>query len=296
MRLYSQQGNMKQQKWVLLVALALVWGSSFILIKKGLAGLSPIQVGASRIVFAALFLMLIGANQVTKVPSFKWKYIALTSLFGTFIPAFLFATAQVYISSTVSAVLNSLTPLNTFIIGIIGFGATFVRRQMLGVVIGLSGSLILILNGAANHPEQDYRFAAFIVIASVCYAINVNLINKFLSDIPPFTITVGNFAVMLVPASIVLACTGIHANISDESVLNALFFVAILGIVGTGLANIVFFKLIQISSPVFATSVTYLIPVVAFFFFFFDGESLTLIQLLGAAVVLSGVYLAAKKL
>ena len=285
----------KQLKWVYLVTLALIWGSSFILIKKGLVGLTPMQVGSMRILFAALFLLLIGFKSLAKIPHFQWKYIALTATLGTFIPAFLFAVAQTQIDSTVSSILNSLTPLNTLIFGVFAFGLTFRRPQVFGVVIGLIGTFLLIINGAMHHPEQNYYYAILILIASVCYAINVNLIKKYLSDLSPLSITTGNFLVLLLPALVVLFFSGFFQVIQVESVQHSIVYILILGVVGTGIANIIFFKTIQISSPVFATSVTYLIPVVAFSWGLLDNEMLTPVQFLGAFIILFGVYLSAKK-
>ncbi|PRZ24967.1 EamA-like transporter family protein [Flavobacterium granuli] len=198
----------KQLKWVYLAVLALVWGSSFVLIKKGLIGLTALQVGSLRIVFAALFLLLIGFKSLFKIPKQKWKYIALTSLFGTFVPAFLFAMAQTEIDSSVSSILNSLTPLNTLILGALVFGVGFQRRQVFGVFIGLLGSLLLVFNGAMNHPDQNYYYAILVIIASICYAVNVNLIKRFLSDLSPVSITTGNFLVLLFPSLTILYLTG----------------------------------------------------------------------------------------
>ena len=285
----------KQLKWFYLVTLALIWGSSFILIKKGLVGLTPMQLGSLRIIFAAVFLLLIGFKSLARIPHVKWKYIALTATLGTFIPAFLFAVAQTQIDSTVSSILNSLTPLNTLIFGVFAFGLTFRRPQVFGVVIGLIGTFLLIINGAMHHPEQNYYYAILIIIASVCYAINVNLIKKYLSDLSPLSITTGNFLVLLLPAFVVLFFSGFFDVIQVESVQHSMVFILILGVVGTGIANIIFFKTIQISSPVFATSVTYLIPVVAFGWGLFDNEMLTPVQFLGAFIILFGVYLSAKK-
>jgi len=285
----------KQLKWFYLVTLALIWGSSFILIKKGLVGLTPMQLGSLRIIFASLFLLLIGFKSLAKIPHVKWKYIALTATLGTFIPSFLFAVAQTQIDSTVSSILNSLTPLNTLIFGVFAFGLTFKRAQVFGVIIGLIGTFLLIINGAMHHPEQNYYYAILILIASVCYAINVNLIKKYLSDLSPLSITTGNFLVLLLPALVILFFSGFFDVIYVESVQHSIVFILILGVVGTGIANIIFFKTIQISSPVFATSVTYLIPVVAFSWGLLDNEMLTPVQFLGAFIILFGVYLSSKK-
>ena len=281
-----------QLKWILLLVLSLIWGSSFILIKKGLEnGLSAYQLGALRILFSALFLIIIGFKSITKIKQFQWKYIALTALFGTFIPAFLFALAETKVSSSICSILNSLTPLNTLIIGSIAFRLSVKRNQFLGVIIGLIGTAILILNGI-HQPSENYYYAVLVIIASICYAINVNLVKRFLSDVKPLSITTGNFLVLLFPAAIILFSSNFTSKIHLIQFQHGLFFIAILGVVGTGIANIIFFKLIQISSPVFATSVTYLIPIVAFFWGLFDNEMLTLLQFFGAFVILIGVYLA----
>jgi drug/metabolite transporter (DMT)-like permease len=285
----------KRLKWVYLITLALIWGSSFILIKKGLVGLTPMQLGSLRIIFAAIFLLLIGFKSLAKIPRHQWKYIALTATLGTFFPAYLFAMAQTQIDSSVSSILNSLTPLNTLIFGILAFGLSFRRAQVFGVIIGLVGTFLLIINGALHHPEQNYYYAILVLVASMCYAINVNLIKKYLSDLSPLSISTGNFLVLLLPAFLVLFFSGFFEIIADESVQHSVFFVLILGVMGTGIANIIFFKNIQISSPVFATSVTYLIPVVAFGWGLLDNEMLTPVQFLGAFIILFGVYLSAKK-
>jgi drug/metabolite transporter (DMT)-like permease len=287
--------ELKQLKWLYLSGLAIIWGSSFILIKKGLIGLTAFQVGSLRIIFASIFLLLLGFKTLSKIPTQKWKYIVLTSLFGTFIPAYLFAIAQTEISSSVTSILNSLTPLNTLILGALIFGLRFKRNQIFGILIGLLGSGLLILNGAMNHPEQNYYYAILVLIASICYAVNVNLIKKYLYDLSPLSITTGNFMVLFAPALAVLFLSGFFDVVNEIKVQHSLIFIMILGVVGTGIANIVFFKLIQMSSPVFATSVTYLIPVVAFSWGLLDNEMLTPVQFFGAFIILIGVYLSAKK-
>ena len=285
----------QQLKWIYLTILALIWGSSFILIKRGLVGLAPMQVGSLRIIFAAIFLLMIGFRNLPSIPLHQWKYLALTALFGTFIPAFLFAIAQTQIDSSVSSILNSLTPLNTLIIGTLLFGLQFRRIQIVGVFIGFLGTSLLILNGAMHHPNQNYFYAILVLIATICYATNVNLIKRYLSDLSPLSISTGNFTVMLVPALVILFSSGFMDTIHQVEVQNSVFFVMILGIVGTGIANIIFFRLIQMATPVFATSVTYLIPIVAFFWGMLDGEFLTFVQLICASIILFGVYLTSKK-
>jgi drug/metabolite transporter (DMT)-like permease len=287
--------KLPQLKWIILIALALIWGSSFILIKQGLYGLNPFQLGSLRIIFCAVFLLIIGFNSLKSIAQHQWKYIALTSLFGTFIPAYLFAIAQTKVSSSICSILNSLTPLNTLILGAIVFGLNFRRNQIFGIIIGLIGTVVLIFNGRAQGVSEDNSYSVFVLIATVCYATNVNLIKKYLSDMKPLSITTGNFLVMLVPAIFILYFTDFSAKMSLQATQHAMFFVMILGIFGTGVANVIFYKLIQISSPIFASSVTYLIPVVAFLWGIFDNEMLTPLQFLGAFIILIGVYMANKK-
>lgn len=285
----------KQLKWAYLLVLSLIWGSSFILIKRGLVGLSAIQVGSFRIIFAALFLLIFGFKSLKKISLRQWKFVAVTSFFGTFTPAYLFAIAETEVDSSIVAILNSLTPLNTLVLGILIFGIQFQKRQVLGVFVGLIGCLLLVLSGASAHPGQNYYYVVLVVIATLCYAINVNLIKKYLHDLNSVSITTGNFTVLLLPALIILSTTDIGQKINIDITQHSIFFVLILGVLGTGIANILFFKLIQMSSPVFATSVTYLIPIVAFFWGLLDNEMLTPIQFFGAFIILIGVYLSAKK-
>lgn len=285
----------KQLKWIYLLILSLIWGSSFILIKRGLVGLTAIQVGSFRIIFAALFLLIIGFNSLKKISRRQWKFVAVTSLFGTFMPAYLFAIAETKVDSSIVAILNSLTPLNTLVLGIIAFGIQFQKRQVLGVFVGLVGCLLLVLTGDSAHSGQNYVCVLLVVIATLSYAINVNLIKKYLHDLNSISITTGNFAVLFLPALIILSTTDISQKIHLAETQHSIFFIMILGVLGTGIANILFFKLIQMSSPVFATSVTYLIPIVAFFWGLLDNEMLTPIQFFGAFIILIGVYLSAKK-
>lgn len=283
-------------KWIFLSILALIWGSSFILILKGLEGLTPIQLGALRIAFAGIFTLLIGFRKLSQIPKNQWKIIALTGFLGNFFPAFLFAMGEMKINSSVSAVLNSLTPLNTLMLGLLVFGFNYHKKQILGVFVGFLGSCLLVFGGDAGHGgERNYSYAVLLVIATMCYGANVNLVKKYLSNLNPLTIAAGNFAVMIVPAFLILGFTGFFEIMHQAEVSRAAIYVMILGVMGTGVSNILFYRLIQISSPVFATSVTYLIPIVAFFWGFLNDERLTPFQIAGALVILTGVYLSSKK-
>ncbi|WP_442266209.1 DMT family transporter [Tenacibaculum sp. ZS6-P6] len=285
-----------QQKWFYLIFLALVWGSSFILMKKALIGLTPIQVGALRIIIATIFLLLIGYKSLRKIKKEQWKYVFLSALLATFFPSFMYAYAISGIDSSIASILNSLTPFNTLLIGSLFFGITFKSNQLIGILIGLIGTCILILKGADLNPNQNYWFALLPILSSIGYACNVNIIKKYLQELEPLAITTGNFILIVIPALIVLFFTGFFTTLElTEEVGEGLFYISILAIIGTGIAKVMFNKLIHISSPVFSTSVTYLIPIVAVLWGIVDGEKLSFIQLLAGVIILFGVYLVNKK-
>ena len=282
------------QKWLFLIILSLIWGSSFILIKKSLIGLSPIQLGALRIVISGLILFTAGFSRLQKLSKRTLKWIAVTGFLGTFFPAFLFAYAITEIDSAVASILNSLVPLNTIPIGFIIFQIFSSRRQIIGVIIGLIGTIILIGNGATINPQQNYWFTLLVIVGTINYALSVNIIKRHLQNVPALTIAVGNFVAIIIPAFIVLILDGFFTSevIQSSNLKLALFYVVLLSIFGTALAKIMFNKLVQISTPVFASSVTYLMPIVAVMWGVLDGELFSLWQALATIFILFGVYLA----
>ena len=289
---------MKQNyvKWLYLGILAIVWGSSFILMKRALIGLTPVQLGALRIIISAIFLLIIGFPSLRKIKATHWKYIAYSAVLGTFFPAFMFAFAIDHLDSAIVAILNSFTPFNTLIFGVLFFGFTFYKRQVVGLLIGLLGAIILILKGAAINPTQNYGFALLIILASTGYAMNVNIIKKHLQDVSALSIATGNFILMIIPACLVLYSTGFLSEFTyDTQQVHSLGYVTILAILGTGIAKVLFNKMVHIATPVFASSVTYLIPIVAVFWGVLDGERLSIVQLFAGFIILLGVYLVNKK-
>ena len=280
-------------KWIYLCILALVWGSSFILIKKGLVGLTALQVGSLRTVFAALFLLVIGFRSLKHIKGKQWKWIAFSGFFGTFFPAYLFSFAETEIDSAIVSILNSTTPLLSMLVGIALFEAAFVRKKFIGVMVGLAGTTALIWSGASVNPDQNYWYSLLVILASLFYGFNANVIKKHLQSLPALAITTGNFMVIAIPALIVLATTGFFSTevLSAPDVTLSLLYIGILGVIGTGAALIVFNKLIQISDPVFSTSVTYLVPIVALSWGILDGEQFTIIQLLSGVIIIVGVLI-----
>lgn len=288
--------NNYNQKWIYLLVLSLIWGSSFILIKKSLIGLSPYQMGALRIIFTSVFLGVVGYKSIQQIKKRDWKWIAISGFLGSFFPPFLFAIAQTEIDSAIAAVLNSLTPLNTLIAGVVLFGVFITRKQVYGVIIGLIGTLILILTGAEFNADQNYWYSVLIIASSVGYALNINILKKYLGHLSAMSVALGNFIFILLPALVVLYITGFFSTVwNSPEMHNALIYVVVLSLFGTAIAKVLFNQMVKISSPVFAASVTYTMPLVAIFWGVLDGERLSFYQLLGGVIILIGVYLANRK-
>ena len=287
----------KHKKWLYLFLLALIWGSSFILIKKSLVGLTPFQLGALRIILSGFFILLVGFKTLKKVKKEHWKWLVISGFLGTFFPAFFFAIAETEIDSAIASILNSLVPLNTILFGFAVFKIASTKRQILGVIIGFIGTSILIGKGAELNPNQNYLFAGFVIISTVMYAFNVNIIKRYLQDVKPITIAAGNFVAIIIPAFIVLLLTNFFSQETFNSprLKMALVYITILSLFGTAIAKVLFNNLVQIATPVFASSVTYLMPIVAVFWGVMDGESFSFIQFLATLIILLGVYLANKK-
>ena len=289
--------TLKSSKWLYLIALSIIWGSSFILIKKALLGLSPLQLGGLRNVITGLILLSIGLKSLKNIKKDQWKWIALSGFLGSFFPAFLFAIAETEIDSAVTSILNSLVPLNTILMGTAIFGIATTRRQVVGVIIGFLGTALLIFKGSEINPNQNYFFAAFIIISTLMYAANANIVKRYLQDVKPLTIAAGNYVFIVAPAFLVLMFTNFFSSetLEHNDFKMAVGYVFLLSVFGTALAKILFNKLIQISTPVFATSVTYLMPIVALLWGVLDGEIFSIVQAFATAIILVGVYIANKR-
>ena len=289
--------NIEQKKWFFLFLLALTWGSSFILIKKGLLGLSPLQLGSLRTVMSSLFIFIIGYKYLKTIQNHQWKWIVITGFLGTFFPSFLFAFAETEVDSGVVSILNSLVPLNTILIGLAVFKITSTKTQVFGVILGFIGASMLIFNSMELHPDQNYLYAGFVVLATVMYASSVNIIKYYLQDVKPIAIATGNFVAIVIPAVLVLSFSNFFTaeTFQNDTIYMSIGCVAILSLFGTVMAKIIFNTLIQLSSPVFASSVAYLMPLVALLWGLLDGEVFGLNQGLASLLILLGVYLVNKK-
>lgn len=286
-----------QNKWIYLGILSLIWGSSYILIKRGLVGLSPIELGSVRIIFSTIFLILMGFNSLKGLSKKQWKWLIITGFLGTFFPSFFFAFAQQYIDSSVAAIMNSLTPIFTLLVGVFFFTTVVFARQYIGVALGFLGSLGLILGGTDINGEQPIGYVLLIICASMCYAVNIYFLKHKLAEVSPMAMTLGNFIAILPPAVILLLFSDFFViqNLKTQEVLTSLGFIALLAFFGTAIAKVMFNQFVKMASAVFVSSVTYTLPIIALFWGTLDGELINGIQIIATAVILIGVSMANKK-
>ena len=281
------------KKWVYLLVLSLIWGSSYILIKKGLVGLSPVQLGSFRILMTTFILLLFGYKSLKGWSREQWKWMAFTGFFGTFFPSFLFAFSETEINSSVVAVLNGLTPLFTLLIAYLFFQQTVKKKQIGGVLLGFAGTLLLVAQEFSLSGNGDARYALLVVIAALCYGINVNTIKYKLDGVTPMAIALANFIAIALPALILLLTSAFPwaTFYRDITIMTSLGYILILALFGTAFAKVLFNKLLTISSAVFSISITYLLPIVAIGWGVLDGEHFGGMQWLASGLILGGIYL-----
>lgn len=287
----------RYQKWLYLLVLALIWGSSFILIKKSLIGLTPVQLGAMRIILSGGFILIVGFKTLKSIQKEAWKWLIVSGFLGTFFPSFLFAFAETEIDSAIASILNSLVPLNTLLLGATIFGIVSTKRQVLGVILGFIGTAFLIGEGMNLNPEQNYWYAGLVIIATLMYASNVNIIKKYLQEVPPLAIASSNFIAIILPAFIILLASGFFTTetLGNPELKMSMLYITILSLFGTAIAKVLFNKLVQIATPVFASSVTYVMPVIAVIWGLLDGEGFSLNQVFATIFILIGVYHSQKR-
>lgn len=282
--------------WVLLLILALIWGSSFILMKRGLFHegtpvLTPWQLATARIAiaWAALFPLLFKhLGLLVK----HWKPLMASGLLGNGIPAILYATAQTRIDSSLSGMLNGLTPLMTLIVGVAFFGQQLRGVHIIGVLLGLAGAVGLIALKQGDGLPSWSLYAALPVLGTLCYGFSGNIVKHYLYGLPPIAISV--LALTFVgPIALVLCLTsGLPEMLmSHPHGWSAFLHVVALAVLSSALALVMWNMLLQHTSALTASSVTYLMPVVAIGWGMADGELITMGQIGMIGIVLAAVYL-----
>ena len=292
----SYNDSVSVQSWISLLLLSLVWGSSFILMKKSLVALSSPQLAGIRIALASLCFLPIALYTRKKVDWSRWDKIALVGVLGSGIPAILYAFAQTKINSSISGILNSLTPIFTFIIGLLFFAMPFDKIKFAGVLIGFLGAVSLVYNDNISNDSSQLLYAGLIVIGTMCYGFSVNIINKYLKDISALVVSSYSFVFIGFFAwTYILFFSDFSTAMENPYFIKSLEAVSVLTIFGTFLSSIVFFQLVKKTDAVFASSVAYLIPIVALMWGYFDGEILGLNHVISMLVIILGVYLIRKK-
>jgi drug/metabolite transporter (DMT)-like permease len=280
--------------WMVLIALMLVWGSSFILIKKSLVGFDNLQVGALRVSISFLALLPLALKRLTRIKKKNFYLFMIAGLLGNAIPAFLFAKAQTGLDSYIAGILNSLTPLFTLIFGVLFFGRKTKWINVAGVIGGFAGAAGLLYVAGGGSIELNVIPASFVVIATICYALQMHFIKNYLTGYDPITIASLAFVFIGIPSMIFLfAGTDFFYRMDHgEYSWTSLGYVSLLSVFGTALAIMASFWLIKRTSALFASSVTYLMPVVSIAWGIVDGEDFLPAYIFWIAVILLGVYMA----
>lgn len=283
--------------WLLLFLLSLIWGSSPILIKKALISLNPFEIGALRLSFAALVLLPFLAKSLRDLKKNDFLILFISGIVGNVIPYFLYPIAQTKIDSATSGVLTSLTPFFALIIGVVFYRQKATKNNLIGLVIGFIGTATLILFTSKTSGNGPDIFGLFVVLATVLYGINLNLIKYHLNHLKPITIT--SFSIVLIlPITlyILIVDTPFLEHFNDfQTHKFEFFYVFILGVICTSIATIIFYKIIKIKDTVFASTVTYLMPIVAVIIGVGDGEIINIIQVGGMILILTGVFISGKE-
>ena len=278
------------QNWVLLTLLTIIWGSSYILMKKGLLGFSAIEMACLRISISFVCCLPLVFRALKEIPREKIFTLFLIGVISIGLPAFLFALALTKGESAINGIINSLSPLWTALIGYYVFSVAVSGRKMLGVAIGFMGAAVLVVGKPDFAFKVDGLYTALPIIATLCYGIGTNLTKQKIQNENPLYTTAISMSMVGIPATIGVFFTDAPSKISTGTVWIPLLAIAALAVFGTFLAWILFYRLLQRTDMLFATSVTYLVPIVAISWGILDGEVLSVIQIGGMMLILTGVY------
>lgn len=288
--------NPEKEKWIILVVLSLIWGSSFILIKKSLEHFSPYQVGALRVLISGVLLSPIAILNRKNFPKNQLKWLLLAAFAGNFIPMFLFPIAETKVSSSIAGIMNSMMPIFTIIVGAIFWKTKTTSRQIFGILISFSGVVLLMISGDKS-TETPIFYVGLLLFAAFLYAVSVTTVGAKLTHIPAKMMSsFVFFYVLFLPSLISLFVSNFFGEFTfTKENFIGLGFVATLSVMGTGLAMMLQYRLMSISNPLFASTVTLLMPVVAVMWGVIDGESFTALQAVGAIIIFAGLIFLRKK-
>lgn len=288
--------NPEKEKWILLVVLSLIWGSSFILIKKSLEHFNPYQVGALRVLISGVLLSPIAVMNIKKFPKTQLKWLILAALCGNFIPMFLFPIAETKVSSSIAGIINSTMPIFVIIVGSLFWKTKTTSRQIIGILISFLGVILLMNSGKEENGGHLFHIA-LLLFAAFLYAISVTTVGAKLTQVPAkFLSSFVFFYVLFLPSLIALYFSNFFHEFSfTKENMIGLGFVAILSVFGTGFAMMLHYRLMNVSNALFASTVTLLMPIVAVIWGIIDGESFTFLQAIGGFIILGGLIFLRKK-
>jgi drug/metabolite transporter (DMT)-like permease len=285
----------RSHQWLMLLILSFIWGASFILIKRGLRSFDLFQVASLRMLIAYLILLPFAIKRLHLLKKDKrliWLFIEV-GFIGNAIPSYFFTWAQQYIDSSFAGILNTTTPIFAFLFTVFWFKHKVDKTKWIGLIIGFIGVIgLLLAKGMDNFTSGNGIYALVIILASIFYGVNVNVIKEYLHDFDGLTMTslafffVGPFVIIQL-----LFFSDLPQHFTYPTALQDLLYISILAILGSVVAVVGLNTLIHYSSAIFASSVTYIIPVFAILWGFFDGETIVATQIIFALVVFSGIYL-----
>lgn len=288
--------NNKLINWLIFISLSFIWGSSFILIKEGLEHLSAFQVASLRIISSGLVLLPVAYKSFKQIPRDKILITFMSGVLGSLLPAYLFCIAEQGIDSALAGVLNSLTPIFVIIVGALFFQSKTSTNKVIGILIAFTGSVLLFFSQPNFAENSNLFYVLLVVIATLMYGINVNLVHRYLNNIPSLQIASMALCLNAIPALIVLYFTGyFQLDFSDIGILYSTGYSFVLGIFGTAIASVIFYMLIKRAGAVFSSMVTYGIPFVAIMWGIIYGETIGWKQVICLLIILAGVYLANRK-
>jgi len=283
--------NADKEKWILLIILSLIWGSSFILIKKSLEHFNPYQVGALRVLIAGIILMPIAISKYKLFPKKHLKWLLLAAVTGNFIPMFLFPIAETEVSSSIAGIINSMMPIFVIVVGALIWKFETTKQQIIGTLISFAGVCLLAFGGDGEGGKFKLIPILLLLLATLCYALSTTTVKSKLMEVSSTVLSAFVFSfVLFFPSLIALSFTGFFSEFSfSKDNMLGLMFVSLLSIFGTGLAMMMNYRLLKVSTPLFASTVTLLMPIVAIIWGFLDGEKLSALQFVGAGIIIGGL-------
>ena len=281
---------------MLFILLAVIWGSSFILMKIGMQHLTAYQVADIRILSAGLVMLPFAVKGWKRVPKNKIATVIIAGLLGNFFPAFLYCLAEIKIDSSLASILNALTPLCAIIIGIAFFKLKVNTNKILGVIIGFLGLVLLPFASEGGISFVNLSYSSLVLIATICYGTNVHVVSRYLKEMSSIDIASVAFSFFIPPCILILALTGFfNLSLSESGVPLSILAASTLGILGTALASVWFYMLVKNAGSIFASLVTYGIPFIAVLWGVIFDETVTVLEIVCLFIILAGVYLVNKK-